>query len=539
MLNQFKSAIEEALASKIEVRAMMRARSAKQRFPVQKWVEDLNALQQTAIKIHNEEKRGSGHRLFHRRSRQSLSAPDTSFFYPATRAVSNDRLSTYEANDSSGNSSRNQSRERRAIDSDQELSLGIRQGPGYAAVRNPDEHPSESPYDQDQESPFRAGFHTEASQPSSSHGQSHVQDEYLVSRDQLEADMRERERQRAMGALEGGSADGRDSPEPEEDFLLDRGRSRSRGLQEPAVVHDAYSPSRSRSRHGFLDPRNIPVVRRLTTKKPKHTRARSSVLDLSEIKGPNHAQFKLEKVDPTFNDTTGEYYNKFENMLSDLSGKTSETDLCVEEYLVESEKEWFKRMRKERLGKRKSSPHSAAWPGEHASHRRSRSVSSYGSERTDSDDVISQTSDPDEFLLGKDYQRPSLLKRWMQTRIGDWPIYSLLLALGQIMAANSYQITLLTGPQGQTPTKLYILSSVFIVTSCMWWIMFRRYSSKFVLSIPFACYGMAFFLIGMAPFANLGPGRDWVQNIATGLYITASSSGSIFFALNFGDEGKS
>jgi alpha-1,3-glucan synthase len=46
-----------------------------------------------------------------------------------------------------------------------------------------------------------------------------------------------------------------------------------------------------------------------------------------------------------------------------------------------------------------------------------------------------------------------------------------------------------------------------------------------------------FFLIGMAHFANSASGRGWVQNIATAMYAVASSSGSIFFALNFGDEG--
>lgn len=47
-----------------------------------------------------------------------------------------------------------------------------------------------------------------------------------------------------------------------------------------------------------------------------------------------------------------------------------------------------------------------------------------------------------------------------------------------------------------------------------------------------------FFLIGMAHFANSAGGRRWVQNIATAMYAVASSSGSIFFALNFGDEGQ-
>jgi alpha-1,3-glucan synthase len=48
---------------------------------------------------------------------------------------------------------------------------------------------------------------------------------------------------------------------------------------------------------------------------------------------------------------------------------------------------------------------------------------------------------------------------------------------------------------------------------------------------------MQFFFIGMAHFVSNTGGRGWVQNIATAMYATASSSGSIFFALNFGDEG--
>jgi alpha-1,3-glucan synthase len=42
----------------------------------------------------------------------------------------------------------------------------------------------------------------------------------------------------------------------------------------------------------------------------------------------------------------------------------------------------------------------------------------------------------------------------MQMRIGDWPLYSFFLAFGQIIAANSYQITLLSGEVGQTAEAL-------------------------------------------------------------------------------------
>jgi len=59
LLKQFRGAIESALASSTETREMMRARSAKQRFPVQQWKEDLEILQTKAIKSHNSKPRAS------------------------------------------------------------------------------------------------------------------------------------------------------------------------------------------------------------------------------------------------------------------------------------------------------------------------------------------------------------------------------------------------------------------------------------------------------------------------------------------------
>lgn len=41
----------------------------------------------------------------------------------------------------------------------------------------------------------------------------------------------------------------------------------------------------------------------------------------------------------------------------------------------------------------------------------------------------------------------------------------------------------------------------------------------------------------MVPFCSGSTGKTWVQNVAVGLYAVASSSGSLFFANNFGSEG--
>jgi alpha-1,3-glucan synthase len=84
--------------------------------------------------------------------------------------------------------------------------------------------------------------------------------------------------------------------------------------------------------------------------------------------------------------------------------------------------------------------------------------------------------------------------------------------------------------------------------------VFRLVPSVYVLATPFfvrsrpsilltmlqanspQIYGFAFLFVGLAgPIHNSS--RTWLQNVGTGLYSFASSSGSIFFALNFGDEG--
>lgn len=85
---------------------------------------------------------------------------------------------------------------------------------------------------------------------------------------------------------------------------------------------------------------------------------------------------------------------------------------------------------------------------------------------------------------------------------------------------------------------------------------FRLVPSIYVVTIPFfvrcsvslqltrfktdypQIYGLAFLFVGLgAPVTN-SASRTWLQNVGTGLYSFASSSGSIYFALNFGDEGK-
>ena len=109
---------------------------------------------------------------------------------------------------------------------------------------------------------------------------------------------------------------------------------------------------------------------------------------------------------------------------------------------------------------------------------------------------------------------------------------------GQIIAANSYQMTLLTGEYGKAADKLYVIAAIYMAATLIWWYLYRRVEAVYVVSLPFAVYGLAFFVLGMGLYAPTTAGTQWVFNVATGLYAIASASGSLYFVLNFGTEGK-
>jgi alpha-1,3-glucan synthase len=77
--------------------------------------------------------------------------------------------------------------------------------------------------------------------------------------------------------------------------------------------------------------------------------ARSSVVNLNEIVG-QRKDLALQQVDPFFNDTDEEFYNKFKHMLDDLNARNSTTELCTEEYIVESTRAWFSRRHDAKVG---------------------------------------------------------------------------------------------------------------------------------------------------------------------------------------------
>ncbi|OCK84430.1 glycosyltransferase family 5 protein [Lepidopterella palustris CBS 459.81] len=521
LLHQFNMAIKSALAAKKDVRAMMRARSAKQRFPVAQWKEDLEILQTTAIKVHEREA-AKGHKNLGRPSSPTPTLMPGRFDSPSGRNTpfeSRSRRSSFGSPAPLGYGSEfaqpSTPREGPPAGFGQfdnrpttpregppkgagpglkrTLSLGVKSGPGHAAgpatrLRDKGRHvsvastiASVSEYDTDDEDNITGRF----------------VDEYTLTEEEMEQTRRFREGANYVPPVSGIG-----------------GRSLM-GQSSPQIPSTPHTPNQ---RDSLLPPQPFYAL----------GQGNASTLSVDSVVG-ERTDFKLQKVDPFFTDSTGEFYEAFSKKLDNLNAKNSETELCIEDYLIKSEKAWFDKFRDARLGKLGSSSPAPSI------YRMNRDSSPPSGEEVK--DIFS--NEEDEFLLGKDYKPPTGLKKWLQVKIGDWPAYSFLLAFGQIIAANSYQITLLTGAIGESAEKLYIVASIYLVTSIMWWMIFRTLKSIYVLSLPFLFYGIAFLLIGLAPLLKSESGTGWIQNVATGFYAMASSSGSIYFALNFGDEGGS
>jgi alpha-1,3-glucan synthase len=128
----------------------------------------------------------------------------------------------------------------------------------------------------------------------------------------------------------------------------------------------------------------------------------------------------------------------------------------------------------------------------------------------------------------------------MSREIGGWPLYTIVMALGQVLSATSFQITLLSGQSSQDNLQLYVLGGVFLAASAVWYPMFRLKPSFWVLSAPWLFFGLAFFIIGLPSLtAALHPAQKPLASVATWCYAVASAAAFIFFGLNFGEEAVS
>ena len=252
--------------------------------------------------------------------------------------------------------------------------------------------------------------------------------------------------------------------------------------------------------------------------------------------------YTREKGENHFTDSTEYYYNTFSTKLQALDSRNSEGSLGVENYLIESEADWFNHVRRLKLRKlRALAPRSSAGSSRISHHATSPPVGGSELERVN------------QFAREDGHRTSTGWRRLLLFQIGDWPVYSLLIALvrlsyvdeeflantllkGQILAVSSYHISLLTGKIAQSNTEFYVMSSIYIAMSSIWWLLFRKFKSVYTLAAPFLFYGLAFFFLALAPCVESARNARWLQNIATAHYAAASSSGGFYFALNFANE---
>lgn len=390
-MQQFKIAIQGALSSKPDVRAIMRARAAKQRFPVAQWIEDLEKLQTTAIEI--------SHKIDHKKAGRlgDKSQPNTpggsKFNTPAQS-----RRGSFVA-------SRNQSRAPSPVDDERAPSptaglgrnagLGSRLGPGYrksrlskGAVSSPVQDSTVSDFEDSSDEEDSARSRRRSQPPKTSRPNSRP-----TSRPPLP-----RIPTFARDHLPAFAPQGHDHG--------------------PTV--SPFSPSTPEtplSDTWLLDPRPSALTSHFNV----------SLLSLDGVKG-EHTDYKLQQVSPFFTDPKKEYMDTFETKLKILDGKTSEDQLCIEEYLVKSEKTWFSKLRDAEMGRNAAiSPAPSVFRMKHP-HSPRGSIFDGASMNEDSSRHSARDDDSvDEFLLGDNYAPPTGLKHLVRLKIGDWPVYAILI----------------------------------------------------------------------------------------------------------------
>jgi alpha-1,3-glucan synthase len=487
LVSQFQKTIKDAMSSSKETRAEMRARSSLQRFPVAQWLDGLEKLQTGSIQVHQQTRRIPS---LNGTSTQSLvtplpSAPGTAFTSPAATRPSSRMGSRVVSRVASRASSpiREETLDGRQISS---FTPGRRSGrPAPLSLISPTASGSTTP---------ALGSPT-AQTPTAARGN-------------------------GMPLFPIASVGTTTESDAEMYFT----RNLHRGI--PRRASGGRTLSRQNSDDSSISMSSItevdhPADHTGRSSSTEILSAKPSVLSLQSVVG-DEKNYRMQKVEPFFTDSQGFYTKQFDKMLGGLNGRTSTNELCIEQFITKAEKNWFGRFADAKLGIKSSSSKVAIIHEDEAS----------ASSTSGNSDTFN-----DEFKLGEDYVPPTGFKKLVQYKIRDWPLYAFFLALGQILSANSYQITLLTGEMGQTSTKLYIIASIYLAASIVWWTLYRTLQSRYVIALPFVCYALAFFILGMAPYGTSIAARGWIQNFATGLYALASGSGSLFFALNFGSEG--
>ena len=509
LLDQFEHACREALSSDRSTRELMRAISAKQRFPVIEWIRKLDALQVTAIKLSERSKKrpitptklgfrnsfhkfgtpsrsphGSiGHEIastsdvsgstlplacpptplhgsaassrqeslvsssvsepnhelldrFDAGAQKPASFPHRTVSDPCRKSLAHDR-SSVESDDSHGdviepppqgsNMSRN-------------LSLGSRLGPGHARLKK----------------------YTSIATIESL-GQIDEEQQYVLSDDEDDdhlSSVRAIRRQMAtnQSAHKSGSPDlietsdiesdfakSPDSNSPDSDSVYECDPRRASALATGSLsIHENHTKSSESIQNVPNESANIGLEIDTTTVEeqlerqepakqqrtydgglsrpvtPTLRRAEGSHLSLASVLSGKE-EFALSNVEDMFTDADGKYLKQFSSELRKLDAKTSKDELCIEEFIVKSEKEWANVMRNKKLGIE------SLFGGDlkrHFTHK----IPAAQSQTSDESgtEASSRLHGAKPLFVSK---RLTGINLFLLRRIGDWPMYSFLIAL--------------------------------------------------------------------------------------------------------------
>lgn len=458
LISQFKMAVQGALASKPEVRETMRARSAMQRYPVAQWKETLGILQDNAIRLNQKQTLKQGLKTPRRTtgSGGNTTPPLNGETGPLRFWYRSGLSSVISTAPQSRSQSRSQSRTASRAQSPSRGSeigpptLGRKLGPGHSPessdrgrkrnrLSKPNPHRDSSAASQigmaisspleatDPITPAPAankvsrmtGADNEDSAAEST-------DEYLLTTEQAEANRKASQ----LASLQ-------ESSDPESQGRLYRPSFAPDTTLSQRILSDA-----SVAASGVDEPL-MSESARATGAPAAGGLVAASVARLSlGAVVRDKKNYNLQNVDPFFDDPTGLYYNAFEKKLDGLNGKTSEGPLCVEDYLVKSERDWFNRFRGAKMG-RTSVPASPMF----RTRENSPAPSSIGRTRTNSMSTDSNEG-VEQFLLQDDYKPPTGLKKILLRRIGDWPVYTFLLAFVSLLSTESNYLQILIHPLG-------------------------------------------------------------------------------------------
>ncbi|KAF9535312.1 modular protein with glycoside hydrolase family 13 and glycosyltransferase family 5 domains [Crepidotus variabilis] len=276
----------------------------------------------------------------------------------------------------------------------------------------------------------------------------------------------------------------------------------------------------------------------LTPNRPfgAHSRV-SSVESISSIV-EEKSNSVLNKAIASFTDSDGGVAAEFVQKLQLLNSKNSEHELSIEKFLTKSEEAFFGKVRKQKLSDAasiRSSQRDSVW-GTPSPSLYSRPDSPNMQAFSDHDGPMAR-----DIMTGDNGPPPSVpmsgLQIAMSRELGGWPLYTIIIAIGQMLSATSFQITLLTGRNWQDDVGLYVLGGIFLAASAVWYPMFRIKPSIYVLSLPWIFFGLAFFLIALPSVSStIAPAHRALANVATWCYAVASAAGFLFFGLNFGEE---